>query len=76
MESSAGRAEDRRYGGEWLVRISRFLESGWSLTFTLHYRKNYVCVEPGYVRGFVSLEPQTTWIGQQVISVVKEHPNL
>jgi len=48
-------------------KIGDMEENGW---------KNYVCVEPGYVRGFVSLDPQTTWIGQQVISVVKEHPNL
>lgn len=50
----------------------------WStdIHFALHHRKRYVCVEPGHVRGFVALEPQTTWIGQQVISVGKEHPNL
>jgi len=34
--------------------------------------KKYVCVEPGYVRGFVSLEPGKTWIGQQVLSVLQE----
>ncbi|CAA7265791.1 unnamed protein product [Cyclocybe aegerita] len=33
--------------------------------------KKYVCVEPGYVRGFVSLEPGETWIGQQVITVLE-----
>ncbi|KAI0735169.1 galactose mutarotase-like protein [Earliella scabrosa] len=31
--------------------------------------EKYVCVEPGYVRGFVKLEGGQTWIGQQVISV-------
>ncbi|KAF5313108.1 hypothetical protein D9619_003182 [Psilocybe cf. subviscida] len=31
--------------------------------------KNYVCVEPGYVRGFVTLEPKKSWIGQQVLTV-------
>ena len=51
------------------MRISRFLESACSrMTST---RKNYVCVEPGHVRGFIALEPQTTWIGRQVISVAK-----
>jgi len=48
-------------------KISDMEENGW---------KSYVCVEPGHVRGFIALEPQTTWIGQQVISVPKEHPNL
>ncbi|KAF8168089.1 galactose mutarotase-like protein [Crassisporium funariophilum] len=33
--------------------------------------KKYICVEPGYVRGFVQLEPQKTWIGQQVISIIR-----
>jgi glucose-6-phosphate 1-epimerase len=28
-------------------------------------------VEPGYVRGFVKLEPGKTWIGQQVLSVIQ-----
>jgi len=32
--------------------------------------KKYVCVEPGYVRGFVRLEAGKCWIGQQVLSVV------
>ncbi|EIN13736.1 galactose mutarotase-like protein [Punctularia strigosozonata HHB-11173 SS5] len=30
----------------------------------------YVCVEPGHVRGFVSVDPGKEWIGQQVISVL------
>ncbi|KAF8973933.1 galactose mutarotase-like protein [Flammula alnicola] len=34
--------------------------------------KHYVCVEPGYVRGFVALEPQKTWIGQQVLTVIQD----
>ncbi|KAF9489634.1 galactose mutarotase-like protein [Pleurotus eryngii] len=29
---------------------------------------HYVCVEPGHVRGFFSLEPGQTWIGQQTIT--------
>ncbi|KAH9946620.1 galactose mutarotase-like protein [Amylocystis lapponica] len=32
--------------------------------------EKYLCVEPGHVRGFVSLEGGQTWVGQQVISVV------
>jgi len=34
--------------------------------------KKYVCVEPGYVKGFVKLEPQKHWIGQQVITVIQD----
>ncbi|KAF9481423.1 galactose mutarotase-like protein [Pholiota conissans] len=34
--------------------------------------KHYICVEPGYVRGFKSLEPKETWIGQQILSVIQE----
>ncbi|OSX67581.1 hypothetical protein POSPLADRAFT_1176447 [Postia placenta MAD-698-R-SB12] len=30
--------------------------------------EKYVCVEPGYVRGFVKLEAGQTWIGQQVLT--------
>jgi glucose-6-phosphate 1-epimerase len=29
-------------------------------------RERYVCVEPGFVRGFVKLEPGQEWVGQQV----------
>jgi len=44
-------------------KIGDMEENGW---------KNYVCVEPGHARGFIALEPQTTWIGQQVISVAPD----
>ncbi|KAI6136647.1 galactose mutarotase-like domain-containing protein [Pisolithus sp. B1] len=33
--------------------------------------ERFVCVEPGYVRGFVKVEPGETWIGQQVLSVIE-----
>jgi glucose-6-phosphate 1-epimerase len=36
-------------------------ENGW---------EKFVCVEPGYVRGFVKIEPGRTWVGQQVLSVM------
>jgi glucose-6-phosphate 1-epimerase len=36
-------------------------EDGW---------KKYVCIEPGFVRGFVKLEPNARWIGQQVMTVI------
>lgn len=39
----------------------------WMLTFR---RERFVCVEPGHVRGFATIEPGKTWIGQQVISVI------
>ncbi|KAL6304278.1 galactose mutarotase-like protein [Sparassis latifolia] len=32
--------------------------------------ERYICVEPGYVRGFVKLEPGQTWIGQQALTVL------
>ncbi|CCM01982.1 uncharacterized protein FIBRA_04055 [Fibroporia radiculosa] len=30
--------------------------------------ERYICVEPGYVRGFVAVEAGQTWIGQQVLT--------
>ncbi|KAG5651145.1 hypothetical protein H0H81_009717 [Sphagnurus paluster] len=42
-------------------------EGGW---------EKYVCVEPGFVRGFVKLEPGKTWIGQQVLTVIGEERRL
>lgn len=35
-----------------------------------YLRERFVCVEPGYVRGFKKLGPGETWIGQQVLVVV------
>ena len=32
-------------------------------------RQKFVCVEPGYVRGFASVEPGKTWVGQQTLVV-------
>jgi len=32
--------------------------------------ERFVCVEPGYVRGFKRLEPGEIWVGQQVLVVV------
>jgi glucose-6-phosphate 1-epimerase len=32
--------------------------------------EKYICVEPGYVRGFNSVTPGNRWVGQQVISVI------
>ncbi|TFK41147.1 galactose mutarotase-like domain-containing protein [Crucibulum laeve] len=34
--------------------------------------EKYICVEPGYVRGFIQLEPGKKWVGQQVISVIQD----
>ncbi|KAI0068182.1 galactose mutarotase-like protein [Artomyces pyxidatus] len=36
-------------------------EGGW---------ERFVCVEPGYVRGFKKLEPGESWTGQQVLSLL------
>ncbi|KAF9015171.1 galactose mutarotase-like protein [Cyathus striatus] len=42
-------------------KIADMEEGGW---------EKYVCVEPGFVRGFVKLEPGKKWIGQQVLSTI------
>ena len=31
-------------------------------------RERYVCVEPGYVRGFAKVPPEGIWVGKQVLS--------
>ncbi|RXW22946.1 hypothetical protein EST38_g2913 [Candolleomyces aberdarensis] len=41
-------------------KLADMEEGGW---------KKYVCVEPGFVRGYVQLEPNGEWIGQQVITI-------
>lgn len=33
-------------------------------------RDNFVCVEPGYVRGFVRAAPGENWVGEQTLSVI------
>ncbi|KAH8102661.1 galactose mutarotase-like protein [Cristinia sonorae] len=33
--------------------------------------EKYVCVEPGYVRGFAKLEAGESWVGQQVITIIQ-----
>ncbi|KAK0456607.1 galactose mutarotase-like domain-containing protein [Armillaria borealis] len=50
-------------------KIGDMEENGW---------ENFVCVEPGYVRGFVNLEAGGSWTGGQTLSVVHEErlPNL
>jgi hypothetical protein len=50
--------------------VSDFEPLKWYLLNALGRRDNYVCVEPGYVRAFVSLAPGENWIGQQVLSVI------
>ncbi|KAN0124774.1 Galactose mutarotase-like domain containing protein [Russula decolorans] len=42
-------------------RIGDMEDNGW---------ERFVCVEPGYVRGFKRLDPGAKWIGQQVLVVV------
>ncbi|KDQ63749.1 hypothetical protein JAAARDRAFT_29781 [Jaapia argillacea MUCL 33604] len=41
-------------------RLADMEDGGW---------ERFICVEPGYVRGFVKVEPGHTWIGQQVLTV-------
>jgi len=43
------------------IKLADMVDGGW---------EKFVCVEPGYVRGFAKIEPGRTWIGQQVISVI------
>ena len=59
------------------AKIGDMEEGGWYVSHkyrgdctTDHkYREKYICVEPGYVRGFVKLEAGQTWIGHQVLKV-------
>ncbi|KAH7930980.1 galactose mutarotase-like protein [Leucogyrophana mollusca] len=43
------------------AKIADMEEGGWD---------KYICVEPGYVRGFAKVEPGKRWIGQQVLSTI------
>ncbi|KAK7473135.1 hypothetical protein VKT23_001236 [Stygiomarasmius scandens] len=38
--------------------------------------ERYVCVEPGYVRGFEKIEPGRVWVGHQTLSVIHEERRL
>ncbi|TFK57298.1 galactose mutarotase-like protein [Heliocybe sulcata] len=40
-------------------KLADMEEGGW---------ERFVCVEPGYVRGFARLNPGETWVGQQVLT--------
>lgn len=42
-------------------KIADMEDGGW---------ERYVCVEPGFVRGFATANPGSTWIGQQVLTVI------
>ncbi|KAI0308194.1 galactose mutarotase-like protein [Multifurca ochricompacta] len=42
-------------------KIGDMEENGW---------ERFVCVEPGYVRGFKQLGPGETWVGKQLLEVV------
>lgn len=39
---------------------------------TQNHREKFVCVEPGYVRGFEKIAPNEAWLGQQALTVVHE----
>ncbi|EKM83872.1 hypothetical protein AGABI1DRAFT_110480 [Agaricus bisporus var. burnettii JB137-S8] len=41
-------------------KIADMEENGW---------ERFVCVEPGYVRGFVKVSPGEKWIGQQTLTI-------
>jgi glucose-6-phosphate 1-epimerase len=51
--------------GGWCV-IPLFLNEE---MFTTTRRERFVCVEPGYVRGFKQLGPGEKWVGQQVLTL-------
>lgn len=60
---------DMEPGGWWVSHaIILFVCEGLEIVC----RERYVCVEPGYVRGFVKLPPGQTWMGQQVLTVIQE----
>ncbi|KXN90016.1 Glucose-6-phosphate 1-epimerase [Leucoagaricus sp. SymC.cos] len=42
-------------------KIGDMEEGGW---------ERFVCVEPGYVRGFLKISPGEKWIGQQTLTIV------
>ncbi|KAG6332363.1 hypothetical protein ID866_6728 [Astraeus odoratus] len=44
-------------------RMADMEDDGW---------ERFVCVEPGFVKGFMTVEPGKTWIGQQVLSVTDQ----
>lgn len=46
-------------------RFDSCLDTAW------HSQNHYVCIEPGYVKDFKTLQPGEEWIGQQVLSVAK-----
>jgi glucose-6-phosphate 1-epimerase len=56
-------------------KIGDMEENGWHVLLLLPLltcsyatcRERFVCVEPGYVRGFKRLDPGEKWIGQQVL---------
>ena len=64
---------------EAVSKIGDMEENGWCVlpllpsrlvyNTTLARRERFVCVEPGYVRGFKRLDPGEKWIGQQVLVV-------
>lgn len=68
--SKIGDMED----GGW--QVFEFLVPLAILTYLCHYRERYICVEPGFVRGFAIAEPGSTWVGQQVITVIDASASL
>lgn len=68
----------RGHGVRWMGESSRRSLRGRSAVdpfdsnvCALLLQNHYVCIEPGYVKEFKTLQPGEEWIGQQVLSVVE-----
>ncbi len=42
------------------------------LAISQFVQERYVCIEPGYVKEFKTLQPGEQWTGQQVLKVKKD----
>lgn len=63
-QDTAGKAIADMEDGGWCVQPAGFQTATRSLTL----RDKYVCVEPGHVRGYISLPVGEGWIGRQTLS--------
>ncbi len=68
QQEAGSKIGDMEAGGWCVLHICKKKPSAYS-AFLRKHREKYVCVEPGYVRGFVKIEPGQAWSGQQVLSV-------
>jgi Uncharacterized enzymes related to aldose 1-epimerase len=66
-QAEGGRKIGDMEEGGWYVHVTncRFFSNQLD-------RERFVCVEPGFVRGFEKVEPGKTWIGRQLLTVLQE----